>query len=222
MILSRSESPDLAQDARTTLHGTRPGYQADVKPTLGGYCWSRFAFAAKMTDPPGSDRGRPTTRSRTDANACRTCDNPAEATQLPGRPPMPGISARSVETTDESEQDTSWPTAADRHLLFGWLALQNGLIDQGQLWRRFLQAWTRDKSKGLADHLEAYAATRPGAKKSLLYTCWPRFIWKRTVATWRRAWPPSPPTTPDLARPGQPSASRRSRPRSPGSLGLGN
>jgi serine/threonine-protein kinase len=44
--------------------------------------------------------------------------------------------------------------AADRHLLFGLLALQNGLIDQGQLVLAF-QAWTRDKSKGLADHLEA-------------------------------------------------------------------
>ena len=44
--------------------------------------------------------------------------------------------------------------AADRHLLFGLLALQNGLIDQGQLLAAF-QAWTRDKSKSLADHLEA-------------------------------------------------------------------
>src|SRR5262249_27864022 len=34
------------------------------------------------------------------------------------------------------------------------LALQNGLIDQGQLMLAF-QAWTRDKSKSLADHLEA-------------------------------------------------------------------
>src|SRR6516162_8099008 len=44
--------------------------------------------------------------------------------------------------------------AADRHLLFGLLALQNGLIDQGALFAAF-QAWTRDKSKSLADHLEA-------------------------------------------------------------------
>ena len=34
--------------------------------------------------------------------------------------------------------------AADRDLLFGLLALQNGLIDQGQLVAAF-QAWTRDK-----------------------------------------------------------------------------
>ncbi len=47
----------------------------------------------------------------------------------------------------------SWP-AADRHLLFGLLALQNGLIDQGQLILAF-QAWTRDKSQSLADRLVA-------------------------------------------------------------------
>src|SRR5271170_3483000 len=44
--------------------------------------------------------------------------------------------------------------AADRHLLFGLLALQNGLIDQGQLVATF-QAWTLDQSRSLADHLEA-------------------------------------------------------------------
>ena len=44
--------------------------------------------------------------------------------------------------------------AADHHLLFGLLALQNGLIDQGALFTAF-QAWTRDKSKSLADHLVA-------------------------------------------------------------------
>ena len=44
--------------------------------------------------------------------------------------------------------------AADRHLLFGLLALQNGLIDQVQLVAAF-QAWTRDKSRSLAEHLEA-------------------------------------------------------------------
>jgi eukaryotic-like serine/threonine-protein kinase len=45
-------------------------------------------------------------------------------------------------------------TAADRHLLFGLLALQNGLISQVQLVAAF-QAWTLDKSRSLADHLEA-------------------------------------------------------------------
>jgi serine/threonine-protein kinase len=44
--------------------------------------------------------------------------------------------------------------AADRHLLFGLLALQTGIINQGQLLLAF-QAWTLDKSKSLADHLKA-------------------------------------------------------------------
>ena len=42
--------------------------------------------------------------------------------------------------------------AADRDLLFGLLALQNGLIDQGQLVAAF-QAWTRDKARPLAEQL---------------------------------------------------------------------
>jgi serine/threonine protein kinase/tetratricopeptide (TPR) repeat protein len=44
--------------------------------------------------------------------------------------------------------------AADRNLLFGLLALQNGLINQGQLVAAF-QAWSLDKGQSLADHLEA-------------------------------------------------------------------
>jgi serine/threonine protein kinase len=40
----------------------------------------------------------------------------------------------------------------DRNLLFGLLALQNGLINQGQLVAAF-QAWTLDKARALADHL---------------------------------------------------------------------
>jgi serine/threonine-protein kinase len=43
---------------------------------------------------------------------------------------------------------------ADRHLLFGMLALQTGLIDQAALVAAF-HAWTRDKAKSLADHLIA-------------------------------------------------------------------
>jgi serine/threonine-protein kinase len=42
--------------------------------------------------------------------------------------------------------------APDRNLLFGLLALQNGLIHQGQLVAAF-QAWTLDKACDLADHL---------------------------------------------------------------------
>jgi eukaryotic-like serine/threonine-protein kinase len=42
----------------------------------------------------------------------------------------------------------------DRNLLFGLLALQTGLIDQGALFTAFA-AWTRDKGRSLADHLVA-------------------------------------------------------------------
>jgi serine/threonine-protein kinase len=42
--------------------------------------------------------------------------------------------------------------AADRHLLFGLLALQNGLINQGQLVTAF-QAWTLEQARPLAEHL---------------------------------------------------------------------
>ena len=40
----------------------------------------------------------------------------------------------------------------DRNLLFGLLALQTGMIDQGALFTAFA-AWIRDKSRCLADHL---------------------------------------------------------------------
>src|SRR5271157_3411896 len=46
------------------------------------------------------------------------------------------------------------PTDPSRDLLFGLLALQNGLIDQGALFTAFA-AWTRDKARPLADHLVA-------------------------------------------------------------------
>ena len=44
--------------------------------------------------------------------------------------------------------------AADRDLLFGLLALQNGLVDRSQLVAGF-QAWILNKSRPLADHLVA-------------------------------------------------------------------
>ena len=55
---------------------------------------------------------------------------------------------------------------ADRHLLFGLLALQTGIINQGQLVAAF-QAWTLDKSRSLADHLET-RGDLTGAKRVLL------------------------------------------------------
>ena len=54
-----------------------------------------------------------------------------------------GLAARSIPMAS---------IAADRNLLFGLLALQNGLIDQVQLVAAF-QAWTLDKARALADHL---------------------------------------------------------------------
>ena len=42
--------------------------------------------------------------------------------------------------------------SADRHLLFGLIALQVGLIDQAQLVAAF-QAWARDKGRPMADYL---------------------------------------------------------------------
>ena len=44
--------------------------------------------------------------------------------------------------------------AAAHDLLFGVLALQNGLIDQAQLVAAF-QAWTRARGRPLAEHLTA-------------------------------------------------------------------
>ena len=44
------------------------------------------------------------------------------------------------------------PADADRNLLFGILALQNGLIGQVELVAAF-QSWTMDKGRSLADHL---------------------------------------------------------------------
>jgi serine/threonine-protein kinase len=55
---------------------------------------------------------------------------------------------------------------ADHHLLFGLLALQNGIINQGQLLAAF-QAWALDKSKSLAEHLEV-RGDLTGAKRAVL------------------------------------------------------
>ena len=56
--------------------------------------------------------------------------------------------------------------AADRHLLFGLLALQNGLINQAQLLAAF-QAWALDKSRGLAEHLGS-RGDLTGSKRAIL------------------------------------------------------
>jgi hypothetical protein len=46
------------------------------------------------------------------------------------------------------------PVDTNRNLLFGLLALQNGLIDQAKLVAAF-QAWTLEKARPLAEHLVA-------------------------------------------------------------------
>ena len=69
---------------------------------------------------------------------------------MPGPAPQVGACARST----DDDRSLAVTAAADRHLLFGLLELQNGLIDQGQLVAAF-QAWTRDKARSLADHLQA-------------------------------------------------------------------
>jgi serine/threonine-protein kinase len=56
--------------------------------------------------------------------------------------------------------------AADRNLLFGLLALQNGLINQAQLVAAF-QAWTLDKARALADHLVASGHLDPAHRPLL-------------------------------------------------------
>src|SRR5271154_1130763 len=52
---------------------------------------------------------------------------------------------------------------ADHHLLFGLIALQVGLVDQAQLVAAF-QAWARDKSRPLADHLGERGVLDAGAR----------------------------------------------------------
>ena len=99
--------------------------------------------------------------------------------------------------------------AADRNLLFGLLALQNGLINQGQLVAAF-QAWTLDKSRpgrpsGARGDLDADGRAALEALAALHL--------KKHGATPRRAWPRSRPASrPARAWPG--SATPRSRRRS--------
>src|SRR5262249_60468593 len=69
---------------------------------------------------------------------------------------MPDAGANRGDVPFPHDDLEAHPMAADanRHLLFGLLALQVGLIDQTQLVAAF-HAWTRDKARPLADHLWA-------------------------------------------------------------------
>src|SRR6516162_1809243 len=73
------------------------------------------------------------------------------------RDPWAGPEAGACAPSTAAVRSHDMTATADRHLLFGLLALQNGLIGQGQLVAAF-QAWTRDKSRPLADHLAAAGA----------------------------------------------------------------
>jgi serine/threonine-protein kinase len=53
-----------------------------------------------------------------------------------------------------------------RDLLFGLLALQNGLIEQGQLVSAF-QAWTRHKTRPMADYLMAHGDLDPDQRAAV-------------------------------------------------------
>ena len=103
--------------------------------------------------------------------------------------------------------------AADRNLLFGLLALQNGLIDQGQLVAAF-QAWTRDKARPLADHLVGRGdldADAPRRRRGDGRRCTSR----STAATPRQslaAIPAGRSTRESLARLGDPDIERHARP----------
>jgi hypothetical protein len=78
----------------------------------------------------------------------------------------------------------------DRSLLFGLLALQNGLIDQAKLVAAF-QAWTLEKTRPMAEHLVARsdldATIEAWLRRSLRGTS------RSMAAAPRRAWPPSRP-----------------------------
>jgi hypothetical protein len=77
------------------------------------------------------------------------------------------------------------PVAVDYQLLFGLLALQIGMINQGQLVAAF-QEWTLQKARSLADDLVARGDLESEQRALLLaldwghartFTAWaPRFI----------------------------------------------
>ena len=92
-----------------------------------------------------------TSVDRGDAPPARAWDNTPVAT-FPSRPGS--VAVVGCAGDNAVARSLAMTAAADRHLLFGLLALQNGLINQGQLVAAF-QAWTLDKSRSLADHLEA-------------------------------------------------------------------
>jgi hypothetical protein len=53
-----------------------------------------------------------------------------------------------------------------RELLFGLVALQNGLIDEDRLVESF-QAWTRDPSQSFGDYLAASGHLNPNRREAI-------------------------------------------------------
>ena len=114
-----------------------------------------------------------------------------------------GLAARSIPR----------PAVADRNLLFGLLALQNGLIDQVQLVAAF-QAWTLDKARTLADHLVGRGDLDADGRSPSMP--WWLATSRSTAATWNGVSPPSRPAAPP-ARASPSSAMPTSAPPSPSS-----
>src|SRR5262249_39786101 len=85
--------------------------------------------------------------------------NPTDPAR-PGHRPPASRAERPPLVPDFREDCPMAAIAADRDLLFGLLALQVGLIDQGQLVAAF-QASTRDMARPRAEHLPARGAPAP-------------------------------------------------------------
>jgi len=79
------------------------------------------------------------------------CDNPTDLAHGAGKDTEVVVQTHMV-LSGVREIHVMAPADTDGNLLFGLLALQNGLIDQGALFAAFA-AWTRDKRRPLADHL---------------------------------------------------------------------
>ena len=148
--------PELAA-VRTSLWSGRPLATDD---------WTGRVAERLNIDLKPHPRGRPPKEKWTDlpppvrktwshevdtARPNRFCDDIIDATF----PPRPGFGQLvGLAGGNSVNRSLAMTVNADRHLLFGLLALQTGMINQGQLVAAF-QAWTLDKSRSLADHLEA-------------------------------------------------------------------
>ncbi len=137
---------DFSQKAKLSATRHWLGIANGLEPTVSIDRRSRYApSVCKGARARGN--GNRTADMRRPA---RSWDNPllASLPSLPGSVPVVGFTRDNVLVRGHVMS-----AAADRHLLFGMLAVQNGLIDQVQLVAAF-QAWTRDKARSFADRLE--------------------------------------------------------------------